>query len=193
MPAIKQPEPGFLVLAAGRSLRFGHRCKLSARLPNGQRVLDQTLANIAAVSSRICIVLSANSSAKASLPHCRVVNYSGQSPGLGDSIRFGVESTRNWSGWIMCLADMPWIPSEIYQTVLENSGYEQIVAPCCDGRRGHPVYFPGRFYPQLTSLHGDCGAGSLISSNRQTLSLIETDCEAIHQDIDSPDDLLVTR
>ncbi len=179
-------------MAAGQSRRFGETCKLSARVDSGCSLLEQTVKTIQQVSSRICIVASASNEGVAVIGHrlgVELALYPNQSPGLGDSITYGVKATSGWGGWIICLADMPRINSGIYQQVLALSAGYPLVSPQFDGRRGHPVYFSSRYYKQLIQLKGDRGAGSILKQNGADLKLFDCGCPGVLQDVDTPQQL----
>lgn len=184
-------KPGFLILAAGHSRRFGS-CKLQETFLDSS-VLEQSIQQIQNTHCpNICIVTSSDNTAlskiaqRYELEHC---SYQSQSPGLGHSISAGVQHCKDWSGWIICLADMPLITTQSYRAILRESSSHPLVAPCYKGRRGHPVYFSQRFYEQLSTLSGDEGAKSILQANADILHLIELDDRHIHTDIDVPADL----
>ncbi|SMF08023.1 molybdenum cofactor cytidylyltransferase [Alteromonadaceae bacterium Bs31] len=191
-PSGKTKTPGFLVLAAGESVRFGEPCKLLSKLPNGSSLIDNTLAALSAVNNKICVVLSETSPLKkrvAELPFDYTV-YPGKSPGLGDSLAWGVRATEAWGGWIICLADMPWIDSKAYRAVFDLACKQNnIIAPTFNGQRGHPVFFPPKFREQLAALRGDSGANSIIKSHASELLTLESACEGVLMDVDVPVDL----
>ncbi|WP_045858811.1 nucleotidyltransferase family protein [Teredinibacter purpureus] len=184
--------PGFLVLAAGASRRFGSCCKLASLVGSKGPMLDATLAEIHSVSSKVAVVTSSMNA----VINERVANlgiqsfaFPAQSPGIGESIRFGVASTPHWGGWIICLADMPFIAAQTYQAILTEAQHYSLVAPSIGGRRGHPVYFSNRYQSSLLALQGDVGAAALLAQNAAELHLLECDDKGIFYDIDTPENL----
>ena len=65
---------------------------------------------------------------------------------------------------------------------------DEVVAPECRGRRGHPVGFVQELYAELIALGGDEGAKSVLA--RHAPSLIATEDTGILRDVDTPADLL---
>jgi len=179
-------------MAAGQSRRFGVDCKLSTPVVNGQSMLQRVVGAVSSVSSHVCVVYSgANKSVQGSLAPqvTRSIVYPGNSPGLGDSIAFGVQANPAWGGWIICLADMPYISQHVYQQIAQQGPQHSILAPAYKGRRGHPVFFSGEFFGALTALQGDSGAASILKDHKDRLELFSTSCVGVIQDIDKPADL----
>ncbi|MEJ2577126.1 MAG: NTP transferase domain-containing protein, partial [Gammaproteobacteria bacterium] len=64
-----------------------------------------------------------------------------------------------------------------------------LVAPRCDGRRGHPVGFSARWGAALAGLSGDQGARELLARYPDRLQLVDTDDRGVLADIDHPSDM----
>ena len=182
---------GFLVLAAGHARRFG-RCKLTARLTPVQTVLGQVLDYIAPVGAPVCVVTSEAKLGVLALAERKrvgVIKMPIDSSGLGESIAYGVAATQHWAGWIVCLGDMPWIDTNLYQQVWQLSciGNAKQVAPIIGERRGHPVFFDKTYVHALRGLTGDSGAASLIDD--RALMTFKAGDQAALIDVDTPADL----
>src|SRR5947208_4959013 len=86
------------------------------------------------------------------------------------SLACGVQATPDADGWLVALADMPWIkPSTIRTLAAALTAGADIVAPSYNGERGHPVGFARRHYAALSALTGDEGARAIVQVNRATL------------------------
>lgn len=110
--------------------------------------------------------------------------------GLGASLAFGVRVTGGSIGWLVSLADMPYIKPKTAQTIAAHLRKGVIiVAPYFAGRRGHPVGFGRALGPQLGALTGDAGAVALIKSHRHLLVKVPCDDAGVLFDIDTPEDL----
>ncbi|MDT8283601.1 MAG: nucleotidyltransferase family protein, partial [Gammaproteobacteria bacterium] len=110
--------------------------------------------------------------------------------GMGTSLAAGVDATTHAGGWLIMLADMPWIQPATIASVadrLENGA--SMVAPEYAGQRGHPVGFSSRWLQPLRDLSGDRGARDLIADNSAALELLATDDAGVLKDIDFPQDL----
>jgi len=115
-----------------------------------------------------------------------------KSAGLGETIAAGVAATREWDGWLIHLADMPFVPVDIFKQVAEavqqNASQYGIVQPCYQHKPGHPVGFSAGMRDALCALTGDKGARELLR-NHPVLQ-IALNLPAIVQDIDLPSHLI---
>ena len=180
---------GFLVVAAGHSRRFG-ACKLSAKLTSGAAILEQVLQRITPIGAPVAVVLSPDK------PHlhalvaesaCQPLILPNPSLGLGHSISFGVKATAKWAGWVICLADMPWITTVTYSKVHALLTSSPQAAPLHNGCRGHPVGFQSQYYSVLAALKGDMGAARHLSLS--TLATFDANDNGCLRDIDTPEDI----
>ncbi|MGB8664782.1 MAG: nucleotidyltransferase family protein [Serratia inhibens] len=109
------------------------------------------------------------------------------SAGLGDSIAAGVGATPHWQGWLIHLADMPFVTPDIFRQVADALQYHAIARPCFDQRPGHPVGFSAPLRKRLCLLRGDNGARELLQG--EAVYLLPLDRASIVQDIDLPSQL----
>jgi molybdenum cofactor cytidylyltransferase len=65
---------------------------------------------------------------------------------------------------------------------------EKIAALGHKGTRGNPCLFPARFFPELLSLMGDHGGGTVILRHEEDLMIVEADPKEL-MDVDTPDAL----
>ena len=63
-----------------------------------------------------------------------------------------------------------------------------IVIPRCGGRRGHPVIFSSRLFPELLSAPLEKGAKVVVHAHRDETLEIETDFAGVTIDIDTPEE-----
>ncbi len=121
---------------------------------------------------------------------CTTVVCKNAGEGMGTSLAAGVRATSDANGWIVALADMPFIRPDTIRIVAKalREG-AAIAAPSFRGERGHPVGFTRRFYGELALLHGDHGARELLHQHRDRVTLYEVDDPGVLRDIDRPSDL----
>jgi molybdenum cofactor cytidylyltransferase len=113
------------------------------------------------------------------------------SDGMGASLAWGVRSAPVAAGWIIALADMPWIdPPTIARVVASLRQGALFAAPRFQGSRGHPVGIAARFYSQLAALSGDDGARHLLAAHAASVQLIDVADAGVLRDVDTPADLL---
>jgi len=63
------------------------------------------------------------------------------------------------------------------------------VVPTIDGKRGNPVVWSRRFFPELATLEGDTGARHLIASYPEAITEVLLTGNAALIDVDTPDAL----
>lgn len=195
MQRSKQPSPGFLILAAGQGKRFGGN-KLTAMLDN-RPVIQHCLDTLATLDLPVAIVYEHNNTR---LSRCisaypiRKLPFDAAHQGMGASLAYGVEQTKDWNGWVICLGDMPWISRNTYQNIADKLHSHAIARPITlpsspPQTSGHPVGFQQRFKQELLALTGDEGAKCIISRHKDMLYSMETSDYGIVLDIDRPSDL----
>ncbi|MCQ8130080.1 nucleotidyltransferase family protein [Methylomonas rivi] len=181
-----------LLLAAGAGRRFGQD-KLTHALPNGELLAVRACRNLAAgVDEVLAVVRPGNGMLADSLAAqgAKVVVFADADLGMGSSLAFAVQACPDAGGWLVALADMPWIaPATISRLAESLHAGAAIVAPRYQGRRGHPVGFAGRFAGDLAGLSGDIGAKSVISAHLHHLLIIDCDDPGVLRDVDRPADL----
>jgi len=178
-----------ILLAAGQGKRFGAD-KLLHPLADGIPMALAAARQLqAALPNSIAVVADAQSELAGQLARLglQVVANPSAAQGMGTSIACGVGACPSAKGWVIALADMPWIPAAVIREVAGALGQgADIVAPVCQGRRGHPVGFCARHGAALRRLRGDAGARGIIAAHRATLQLIETAERGVILDIDVP-------
>lgn len=187
-------KPGLagILLAAGSGKRFGAD-KLTARLPDGQSVAVAAARNLRAAISRCVVVVKSLDSelarTLADMGFSVVVNRR-PNRGMGSSIAAAVRATPDVQGWLIALADMPFIETQTVAEICRSFRTDRIVAPVYAGQRGHPVLFGRRFSAQLQALQGEKGARQLLRLHADSLRLVPTDDSGVVRDIDYPADLV---
>lgn len=187
---------GFL-LAAGFSRRFGAADKLLQPLPDGRLIAIAAAEHlIQAIPTCIAVVRSENKVLAQLLTDkgFRLVFCDETKPEMADSlataIRFSAGLTDADSGFVIALADMPYIKVETIRAVAGRLGEgAAIVIPTHQNQRGHPVGFSAKFRHELESLQGDKGARSVIKSHANDVTLMACEDAGILADIDTPADL----
>ena len=185
-----------LVLAAGRSIRMGAINKLIAEI--GGKPLVRIAAEQALASrAKPVIVVTGHErerveAALAGLP-VRFVNNPDYAEGLGSSLKTGIAAVpADADAAIVCLGDMPQVDSSLIDKLLAAFDPERgalVVVPTFDGRRGNPVVWSRRFFPDLMSIAGDIGARHLIGSYTEAVVEVPVAGEAALTDVDTPESL----
>jgi molybdenum cofactor cytidylyltransferase len=181
-----------ILLAAGASKRFGSD-KLMHPLARGVPVAVAALANLRAAIPHVIAVVRPGVPALENLlseAGATVILCPNADEGMGASLAAAVSASGEVAGWVVALADMPYIrPQIIVEIAATLAAGAAIVAPAYRGERGHPVGLSARFRPQLQALHGDEGARALLKEHAALVKLIEVDDPGVCRDIDTPADL----
>ena len=181
-----------ILLAAGASRRFGSD-KLLHRLAGGTSVAAAALASLRAAVPHVIAVVRPGATALAdslSDAGATVILCANADEGMGASLAAAIGASGDAAGWVIALADMPYIrPQTIEKVAASLAAGAAIVAPAYRGERGHPVGLSARFRPQLQALRGDAGARDLLKQHAGLIELIEVDDPGVRRDIDTPADL----
>ena len=216
MTLLASPGVVGILLAAGRGERFGG-AKLLARLgsrPTGATFGDRGGAApdsgaqpdldgecvgtascrrlLATLPSVIAVVRPDDLALAAALgaSGARIVRCANAADGMGASLACGVSSAPDATGWIIALADMPWVsPEAIARIAAAIAEGAPVAAPFYRGERGHPVGFGRICYAALVALSGDEGAKSIVAAHRDSLARIDVDDHGVLRDVDTPSDL----
>ena len=185
-----------LLLCGGASLRFG-RDKLLERIgPAGEAMAVISARTLIAASDRVLAVTRPGSRELRTLLEqegCEVIESDRTLGGLGSSLAAGVEASAGAGGWLVALADMPFIRSHTVHAVRDALAAGALIAAPRDrasGTRGHPVGFAPALREELVAIRGDEGARSVIQRHRDAVRLVEVDDAGILRDIDRPEDLV---
>jgi molybdenum cofactor cytidylyltransferase len=109
---------------------------------------------------------------------------------MGRSLACGVAAAREADGFVVALADMPWVRASTIDAVAQALRDGAPVAVAVVGeRRGHPVGFAASYAAALLALDGDRGARDLVASAGTALCEVEVDDDGAVRDVDVPDDL----
>ena len=119
-----------------------------------------------------------------------VAVFPGADDGMGASLAFGVSASPEADGWVVALADMPFVRRETIEDVAGRlRAGAWIVAPAREGRRGHPVGFSRALFRDLIRLGGDHGARVLLERDASRVELFESEDPGIFMDVDTLRDL----
>jgi molybdenum cofactor cytidylyltransferase len=111
--------------------------------------------------------------------------------GMGSSLAAGVRATRGRArlGWVVALADMPFIaPATIAAVAQALAQGAPLAVPTYLDQRGHPVGLAASHGEALVQLSGDVGARHLLQQHAGALQHLAVDDAGILQDIDTPGD-----
>ncbi len=190
------PRIAALVLAAGRSSRFGRGNKLLVAL-DGRLLLAHVVGAVVASRLKPVIVVIGHESEQMKqvlkgydivLVHNR--DYTG---GLSTSLRRGLAALpQDIDAVLICLADMPAITADHIGRLVGRFDPAQgrcIGVPTYHGKRGNPVLWDKRFLLEMSAITGDIGARELVATHTDFVYEVEMPDRAVLIDIDTPADL----
>jgi molybdenum cofactor cytidylyltransferase len=185
-----------VILAAGRSIRMGGPNKLLAEI-NGKPLVriaaEQALASRA--SPVIVVTGHQRQEVEAAIAGLDVksVHNPDFAQGLGTSLRCGVAAVPvENDGAIICLADMPQVNAALIDRLIAAFDPEKgalVVLPTLDGKRGNPVLWSRRFFPDLMAIEGDVGARHLIAGYAEAVTEVPVEGDRAFTDVDTPEAL----
>ncbi|WP_233234907.1 NTP transferase domain-containing protein [Bordetella sp. LUAb4] len=190
--------------------------KLLTPLPDGRPVALAAAAALREVAGRVLVVLRPGRPALrevlARVPGCELIETTDAARGMGASLAAAARHLLAWhanvdadadadagrnadrnanvvhpQGVLVALGDMPWIAPRTLRAVCAAGLMHPVVAPVCDGQRGHPVAFAWDLLPQLARLNGDTGARELL--RRHGVHLLPCDDPGVLRDVDTVADL----
>jgi molybdenum cofactor cytidylyltransferase len=185
-----------LLLAAGQSRRMGGPNKLLAEI-DGVPMVTRVAQRLLAARARPIIAVLGNQAemvdaALGKLPVERVRNPE-FAAGLSTSLKRGIAALPpDLDGVIICLGDMPLISGRHLDRLIAAFNPLEgraIIVPTRRGKRGNPVLWSKRFFPEMAELAGDVGAKHLIGEHSELVAEVEMDDDAVLVDIDTPEAL----
>jgi len=186
-----------VLLAAGYSTRFGSNKllhPLPAALPDAGVPIALAAARhiVEALPDAVAVIRPRAQKLGKMLRDagCNTVVCKNAAEGMGVSLAEGVRAAADAHGWVVALADMPYLLPDTIRTIARAlSEGAVIAAPAYRGERGHPVGFARRFLDDLSALRGDAGAREILSQHPDWITLYDVDDPGVLRDIDKPSDL----
>ena len=182
-----------ILLAAGSATRFGSD-KLLHPLPHDVPIAIQAARHLKAVFEQdVLVVVRPEAQALSDLfrrEGCKVVVCENAAEGMGASLACAVRAAADAEGFVVALADMPFIRASTIAAVRDAlAAGALLAAPYFRARRGHPVGIAGKLRAELEGLKGDEGARKLLEGKPDKLIKIPVGDPGVIRDIDTPGDL----
>ncbi len=192
-PKEKAPRIAAIILAAGAATRMGED-KLRLDF-GGKPILAHVVdAALAAGFAEVVVVLGPKGMALREALGARKLRYV-EAPsaafGMAESLKAGIASLPEGTDAAMILlGDMPLVSTALLKRLAKAFDPESgraIVLPIAEGKRGHPVLFAERFFPEIATLAGDIGARPILAAHADLVAEIPAAAAEIFTDIDSPE------
>lgn len=207
--AQRAPRIAALILAAGRSSRMGPSNKLLAEIDGAPMVARVVRAAMMSHAVSATVVLGHMAAdvrrAVASLGDVartvRFVENPDYAQGLSTSLKAGVATLpADIDGALVLLGDMPAVtPAQLNKLIAAFNTVEgrSICVPTVEGKRGNPVLWARRFFPEMGGVSGDTGARHLIGEHADQVCEVPMDGEVssdgVLVDLDTPEALAAFR
>lgn len=189
-----------LILAAGRSQRMGSS-KLTLPWKDGQTVVEAVVAALRAGGlERLLVVVGGDRQAverALAVYEVEVVENPDYAQGeMLASIQVGLRAMGEAPQAAMLTpGDLPAIQPATVRAVAAawTSSKDPLCVPVHDGRRGHPVLVPRRYWPDLLSLGPGDSLRTFLRLHADEIRRVEVPDAGIHADVDTPEDYRATR
>jgi molybdenum cofactor cytidylyltransferase len=199
------PRVAVLVLAAGRSTRMAGTNKLLQEAHGEALVVHAVKAAVASQAVEVVVVLGhmadlVRAAVERAVPahaKLRFVTNPDFADGLSTSVRTGVAALgKDIDAAIVQLGDMPGVGAALLDRLMAAFSPVEgrsICVPTVGGKRGNPVLWDRRFFPEIAQVSGDTGARHLIGEHADLVCEVEMTGEAAITDIDTPEALAAWR
>ncbi|MGH6947944.1 MAG: nucleotidyltransferase family protein, partial [Kiloniellales bacterium] len=190
------PRVAALLLAAGQSRRMGAVNKLLADV-GGEPMVARAGRALLASQARPAIAVTGHEAERVARAlaglEIATVHNPDYTAGLATSLKAGLAALpEDIDGAIVCLADMPAVGAEVLDRLIAAFNPLEgraICLPTWQGKRGNPVLFARRFFPELMTVSGDLGGRGVIGQNQELVAEVPMPDNAVLVDIDTPDAL----
>ncbi|MBA4788443.1 MAG: NTP transferase domain-containing protein [Rhizobiales bacterium] len=189
-----------IILAAGRGTRMGGANKLTE--PVGGRAVVRRVAEAAlAAGAHPVLVVTGHQGDKVrvALDGLKVtfVDNPDYARGLATSLGVGIRAVPpDCQGAMVMLGDMPLVDSSLVKRLMAAFAPAEgrlVAVPVVDGRRGNPVLWSRRFFPELAALEGDMGARAVLATYPEAVVEVEASGAGPTLDVDTPEALAEAR
>ena len=183
-----------VVLAAGQSRRMGGPNKLLVPFEGRPLVAHVVDALLRTKARPIVVVTGHQAGSVRDALAGRDVTFAHNpefTEGMSTSVRVGLGALPSEiDGALVCLGDMPKTdPAVIEHLIAAFNPLEgrAIGVPTHKGKRGNPVLWASRFFPEIMHLAGDVGARHLIGEHADAIYELEIDDRSVVTDLDTPE------
>lgn len=200
VPVATVPHVAGLLLAAGQSRRMGPENKLLADLDGKPMVRHAAETLQASKAEGLTVVTGHETEAvRACLSDfpARFAFNADYALGLAETVKRGIAALPDSAeGVLICLGDMPRLRVETLNKLIAAFDPQEgraICVPVYQGKRGNPVLFARRFFPEILELSGDTGAKALIGAYEDHVVEITVEDPGVLLDLDTPQALAQAR
>ena len=183
-----------VILAAGLSRRMGAENKLLADVRDGPMIRKVVENVLNAGLEPPLVVIGHDAQAVSGALEGIAVRYAinpSYAQGLSSSLKSGLAALGpDVDGVLVCLGDMPRVAADDVRaivTAFDPAQGAEIIVPTFEAKRGNPVLFARRFFPEMLEIRGDVGARHLIGAYADHVREVPREHAGVLFDIDTPD------
>jgi molybdenum cofactor cytidylyltransferase len=192
-PVAAGPQIAGIILAAGRSSRMG-RNKLLLNL-HGKPILCHAVDQALQAGLSEIVIVTGHQAAKVKTilgdRPVKVIEAREHLLGMSASLKAGIRTlSPKADAAMVILGDMPQVsPALLRRLTAAYNPTEgrSIVLPTVAGKRGNPVLFDRRYFPEMLALEGDVGARHLIGEHDDQVAEVAVDDAGVFTDVDTPE------
>lgn len=184
-----------IVLASGTSRRFGPENKLLTPIDGASMVRRTVSAYMQAALDRVIVVVGYDGDAVAAAVDglgAQIVHNPDYDQGQSRALVRGVEAVEGVvEAAVIGVADQPWLTHETISRLVgtwQSTG-APLVVPRYGGKRGNPVVFARRLFPELRGTTGDTGGRPVLLRHVAEAAWVDIPDSAQGRDIDLPAEL----
>ena len=182
-----------VLLAAGNSHRMGVP-KALLKMPGGSSFLKTITANLHRGGFGPILLILGREAARIRpyVPEEVDRILVNEHPELGQlaSFQLGIRHLPpGVPGCLMALIDHPLISASTFQRIAEHlqQAPDRIAIPSKNFKKGHPTYFPARFFDEILSAPLEAGARQILKNHPEAIDYILVDDDGIFIDFDTPE------
>ncbi len=192
-------ETGAIILAAGKSRRFGAPKVLqSFRDTPFTTSIIKKLLRVGIREEHIFLIMGHHfKQIKSRLPDLgkvKIIDNPNYNYGQFSSIRRGVKELQSagLAQAMMALIDQPHLRPSTFKQVLEagHNSPGKIIIPTRNNRGGHPIFLPGFLFQVILKQNDKSNLRVLFKQYRTEIKRVDVDDPGLHMDTDYPEDLL---
>lgn len=179
------------VLAAGLSRRMGAQKLL---LPfGGKTVISHIVDQLLASKVNKVYVVTGHQAERIrkefSGRPVSIVHNPDYESGMLSSVRCGLRALpKQCKTVLVAIGDQPSITTELIDLMIQSFCGKQILVPCYDGKRGHPILFSATYRDEILTHFDDVGLRGLLHAHPDEVFELTVSNSAVLSDMDVPED-----
>jgi molybdenum cofactor cytidylyltransferase len=179
-----------ILLAGGQSKRMKGENKLTKKI-HGIPLINHSIKNILSSSiNELIIVLGYEKEVIKKIiknnDKIKFVFNKNFKTGMASSIIAGLKKiSKKNEAFFICLGDMPYIKSEIYNHLINSRNTKDIAVPIYNGTQGNPVLFANSMKKNIMTIKGDVGAKKILNLNKNKIESVHINNININKDFNT--------